>query len=107
MTNYDFIEQYVMDATKKAVHDHMFTANGELVHYSTTICTISGNIAKVNISKISRTTSKLQSYLIRLLRSHGYTIEEYDGGINGYFWNYGYMGAPNWTAKELKQRGIF
>ena len=109
MTNYDFIDEYVttLNHGTKAVHGHMFYVNNTLTLYSTDICTYSNGIAHVNMSKISATTSKIQTYVIGALNRHGIPyVEEYNG-INGYYWNYGYMGAPVWSKRELKERGIF
>ena len=107
MTTYDFLEEYVKNPTTKAVNRQNYCVNGELVSYSTTICTINGNTAKLNIRKYSRTTSKLQSELESLLTANGYNIERYNGE-SAYMWNGGFGSDSNkWTVKELKEQGIF
>ena len=108
MTNYDFIDEFITDPTRKAVNGHMYCVDGELVLYSTPICVrrLDGGFT-VNSSKISATTSKIQSYILRALERHGCEYDTVKAGINGYYWNCGYQGAPNWTVRELKERGIF
>lgn len=109
MTNYDFIDEFIANPQGRGVHGHMYYIDGALVHYSTPLawCKLTGDTMTVNVSKISRTTSKIQSYLLRALKSHGYNVEEVKTGMAGYYWNMGYMGARNWSIKELKERGIF
>ena len=107
MKTYDFLEEYVKNPTTKAVNRQNYCIDGELVSYSTTICRIDGNTARLNVRKYSRTTSKLQSDLESLLTAYGYNIEHYNGE-SAYMWNGGYCSESNkWTAKELKERGIF
>ena len=107
MTINDFVEMYVNNPDGKAVLRQNFFTDGVFTNYSTDICQIVGKVARLNIRKYSRTTSKLQSLLRYALERNGYTIEEYNGEPCTY-WNYGYCSSDNkWTINELKARGIF
>ena len=107
MSIYDFLDQYVKEHDGKHVNRQNYYIDGVFVSYSTTICTIDGNTAKLNVKKYSKTTSKLQSQLENILNKHGYKIEKYEGS-ECCLWNYGYCSDTNkWTVKELKDHGIF
>lgn len=105
MTNHDFLCDYVNNPSGVRVHGHLLQIENELYNYSTLICTITGGVADFNCRKYSTTTTKIQNTLKRLLENNSFIINEYEGNY-AYFWNYGCMGAENWTMNDLKQRGI-
>lgn len=110
MTNYDFMRNYVTNNESPLAvncYCHLLQDGIYLYNYSTLICTVNRNDkkARLNTKKYSRTTSKIQSTLRRILENNDYEIEEYEGE-NARYWNFGYMGAENWTMNDLKQRGI-
>ena len=107
MNNYDFLDQYVKEHDGKHVNRQNYYIDGVFVSYSTTICEIAGNTAKLNVKKYSKTTSKLQSQLENILNKHGKKKKKYKGS-DCCLWNYGYCSDTNkWTVKELKEHGIF
>ena len=107
MTNKDLITMY-LDGNKKAgACNHLMFTGSDLYNYSTLMCTVNreAKTAKFNTRKYSRTTSKIQGMIRRLLEGRGYSIEEYNGEPCVY-WNFGYQGAENWTVADLKKRGL-
>ena len=103
MTNKEIMQEYINGNRRYNATNHLGYTDGTLWNYSTVICEIDreNKTAKFNDRYYSRTTSKIQGQLGFLLSIAGYTITEYKGD-DAYYWNYGYMGAPSWTAKEFK-----
>lgn len=104
MTNNEFMEMYINGTIDIGACNHLACGKGELINYSTTICVLDRETktARVNTAKYSRTTGKIQNALLRLLAADNWNIETYEGEPCRY-WNYGYMGAENWTVKEAKE----
>lgn len=107
MNNYEFLSNFVSgeEPYSVACYGHLLKLGEGLYNYSTLICEIDGNKARLNVRKYSRTTTRIQSTLRRILENKGFEIIEYEGDPCTY-WNFGYMGAENWTMNDLKQRGI-
>lgn len=106
MTNNDLIREYLKGTKNWNVSGHLFYIENELVNYSTVLCRINREKKRAifNVTKYSRTTSKIQSEIKYLLSLENYEVIEvrYEGGF--YPWNAGYMGAENWTRKEIKDK---
>ena len=90
MKNNDFLKQYVEGYYVEGEHGRMAYKNGRLISYSTTICDIDRRNKKavVNVRNYSSTTSRMQNYLLHLLKVNGYEIETYDGP-DAYMWDAG------------------
>ena len=104
MTNREFIREYIRGGKQYGANGHLGYAEDKLVNYSTVICIIDreNRKAKVNKTKYSVTTSKIQGELRFALHQEGYAIEEYEGEPAS-AWNYGYLGAWNVTVKDMKR----
>ena len=103
MRNIDLIQDFIKGNREYGACNHLGYTNSTLWNYSTVICEVDRprKIARVNTRKYSATTSKIQGMLKRELASAGYKVEEYSGQPAN-MWNYGYMGAENWKAKDFK-----
>ena len=106
MNNYDFMVEYAKNVNVNSCYCHLMKITNKLFNYSTEICSVDyeNKTADLNTRNYSRTTSKIQSQLKRILESNGFTITEYIGEPC-YYWNAGYCGASNWTRKDMKVRG--
>lgn len=110
MRNNDFIGNFFAGTLpENDCCNHLLKQGNRLFNYSTEIVCIdrvNKNI-QFNTHKYSRTTSKIQSKIRNILQYHfsDYEIVEYDGDPCHY-WNYGYMGAENWTKTDLRKRGL-
>ena len=96
MTNNDLIRAFNQGATR-GIASHLYIKGAELINYSTVIAWRDINVGvHLNKRKYSSTTSKIQSAVARICN----VVEEYDGEPC-YYWNYGYMGAPQIKASEV------
>lgn len=110
MRNNDFIANFFANTLpENDCCNHLLKQGNKLFNYSTEIVSIDRLNKKIefNTHKYSRTTSKIQSEIRRIINEHfpHYEVVEYDGGYC-YYWNYGYMGAENWTKADLRKRGL-
>lgn len=104
MTNNDFIREFITGSKTAGACNHLGYHGNVLINYSTQICEIdrSERTAVVNVRKYSATTSKIQSRLLYELEAAGFQIERVEGEPC-YYWNYGYMGAPNLTVADVRR----
>ena len=103
MTNKDFIRGFIAGGKEYGACNHLGYTGETLWNYSTVICEVDreNKTARLNARKYSNTTGRIQSALRRELSESGYRVEEYIGQPAN-MWNYGYMGAEKWKAKDFK-----
>lgn len=106
MTNSDLIREYLKGTKNWNVSGHLFYIENELVNYSTVLCRINREKKRAvfNVTKYSRTTSKIQSKIHHLLSIENYEIMEVEYAGYFYPWNAGFQGAENWTRKEIEEK---
>lgn len=107
MTNHELIIDFINGARRYDGANHLGYQDNTLINYSTVLCTIDrkNKVASVNTRKYSRTTSKIQSMLLRELDNNGFRVDKYDGG-GCYYWNFGYQGAPTVKRSDFKVGGV-
>lgn len=96
MTNRDLIKEFKNGATK-GVASHLYIKGDELINYSTVIAYRKDGKFYLNSRKYSQSTSKIQNYCREILD----IAEEYEDENHCYYWNAGYMGAPQIRAKDV------
>ena len=107
MTNREFIDKFVSGNLKQpACCNHLLAVNDRLYSYSTEILHIDveNRLVEFNTAKYSRTTSKHQTMIRRSINVYlpSFSLKEYDGDTNIYYWNYGYQGADVWRVRDIK-----
>lgn len=103
MTNREIINEFINNPREKgnACNHLLYKGNG-IINYSTLMCTVDRENKKalLNVTKYSRTTSKIQGMIRYELECAGFEIEEVHGEFPRNWWNYGYMGAPGWRPSD-------